>query len=370
MQVKLALNNMTDAPSQFASKGLEISRQFNVRVANKSQYRRCYDYVVSSNKASIYHLPEWCELIKQIFGHASYYLVAESLQGEIIGILPIVRLKSRLFGDYMVSMPYFNYGGAVAINEKIEKALIDNAINIAKELDSQHIEFRDTGRRDEYPSVRTDKVAMILSLPDNQDILWKKLGAKRRSQINRPLREGVEVKCGTTELLADFYRVFAHNMRDLGTPVYSKKFFSEILKRFSDYAQIICVYHKDEPVSAAFLIGFKGQLEIPWASTLRSVNAIGVNMLLYWEVLKYAIGRGYKTFDFGRSTIDSGTYRFKKQWGAQPKQLYWHYWMNEGRKMPELTPSNPKYQLAIKAWQHLPLFVTNRIGPLIVKNLP
>ncbi|MCI0505899.1 MAG: FemAB family PEP-CTERM system-associated protein [Gammaproteobacteria bacterium] len=343
---------------------------FNICEADKVHFQRCNEFVRSSDCASVYHLTDWCELISDVFKHRCYYFMAESSEQEIIGVLPLVRLKSKLFGDYMVSMPYFNYGGAVATIPEVEEALISCATAKAAEIGLRHIEFRDIKPRDIKESVRTDKVAMILPLPDNQEVLWKKLGAKRRSQINRPLREDVNAKNGREELLNDFYQVFSHNMRDLGTPVYSKLFFSEILRRFPDNTHIVIIYHKGKPVGSAFLIGFRDQLEIPWASTLRSVNSIGVNMLLYWEVLKYAMASGYKSFDFGRSSVDSGTYRFKKQWGAEPKQLYWHYWLNAGQQMPKLTPSNPKYQLAISAWQRLPLFVANRIGPLIVKNLP
>jgi FemAB-related protein (PEP-CTERM system-associated) len=297
---------------------------------------------------------------------------------EIIGVLPLVHLKSRLFGDYIISVPYFNYGGAAGISPEVETALMTKALSIAKKLNTEHVEFRDFRPRDsqrdgskgDFGSVRTDKITMILDLPATEDELWKKLGAKRRSQINRPLREGVEVKTGHAELLEDFYSVFARNMRDLGTPVYSQSFFSEILHTFSDKTQIVTIYHQGRPVGGAFLIGFRDQLEIPWASTLRSVNSLGVNMLMYWEVLKYAISNSYKTFDFGRCSVNSGTYRFKKQWGAQPKQLYWYYWLSSGEEIPQLNHNNPKYKMAIAVWQRLPLFFTNWLGPKIVKNLP
>ena len=124
------------------------------------------------------------------------------------------------------------------------------------------------------------------------------------------------------------------------------------------------------PVASGFLIGFKKRLEIPWASSLKEYNKLSPNMLLYWSVLKFAIENGYKQFDFGRSSIESGTYRFKEQWGAKPIQLYWYYWLSNGGKLPELNPHNPKYQTAINIWKRLPLSVTKIIGPRIVKNLP
>lgn len=181
-------------------------------------------YVEQCDNASLYHLSLWRKIITKVFKHQTYYLYALSRQGRIIGILPIVRLKSRLFGDYMVSVPYFNYGGVIADNPLIEEALLDKAAKIAVELGIQHIEFRETEPKNESWSVRTDKVAMILDLPSDPDDLWQALGSKRRAQIKRPLREGVEVQIGRPELLDDFYQVFSRNMRDLGTPVYPKVF--------------------------------------------------------------------------------------------------------------------------------------------------
>ena len=159
-------------------------------------------------------------------------------------------------------------------------------------------------------------------------------------------------------------------MRDLGTPVYSKTFFSNILHSFPEHCQIVIVYMETKPVAAAFLLGYNDTLQIPWASTISDVNHLSMNMLLYWEVLKFAIENRYHYFDFGRSSKNSGTYRFKQQWGAKPKQLYWHYWLAENTELPRLNPDNPKYALAINTWKRIPVFITRLIGPPIVRNLP
>jgi serine/alanine adding enzyme len=326
------------------------------------------DYALK-NGASIYHDTRWIHLIKKVFGHDSYHLMAID-DGVVCGILPLVRLKSLLFGDFLISMPYFNYGGAIANNKVIENILMQGAIELASELGAAHIEFRDTDARDKSWAQRTDKVNMILDLPESVELLRKRIGSKLRSQIRRPQKEGVESIIGGHELLDDFYRVFSINMRDLGTPAYSKSFFSEILSVFSEETRIAIIRLKEMPVSAAFLIGHNGQMEIPWASTIKEYNKFSPNMFLYWEVIKNAIESGYKNFDFGRSTIDSGTYRFKKQWGATPKQLYWHYWLSDKKEIPKLNPENSKYKLAIKVWQHLPIAVSSLLGPCIIKNLP
>ena len=159
-------------------------------------------------------------------------------------------------------------------------------------------------------------------------------------------------------------------MRDLGTPVYAKTFFRSILRELPRQSVICLLSLRGEPVAAGFLIGFKRTLEIPWASSLRRFGKLSPNMLLYWSALKYACETGYQRFDFGRSSPDSGTYKFKAQWGAQPVQLNWGYWVPDGAALPDLSPRNPKFQLAIKVWQRLPIAVTKIIGPPIVQNLP
>ncbi len=326
-------------------------------------------FVQSSSAASIYHLTRWRELIKDCFGHDCHYLQALDANNSVVGVLPLVRLKSRLFGDYLVSVPYFNYGGAVALSAEIEVALMQSAEQLAQDIGVSHIEFRDTAERQCWPK-RTDKVAMLLPLPASVEQLGKQIGSKLRAQIKRAERENPEILQGGVELLDDFYTVFALNMRDLGTPVYGKEFFRKILQGFPDESRLIVLRHAGKPVSTAFLLTFKQGVEIPWASTLREVNKLSMNMLLYWEVLQYAIQRQADCFDFGRSSRDAGTYKFKKQWGAQELPLYWHYWLNDGGELPQLNPNNPKYQLAIKVWRRLPVALTKLIGPRIVKNLP
>lgn len=326
-------------------------------------------YVDSNPAASMYHRAEWKDLIHNVFGHECYYFYAHGNNGKVIGILPLVRLKSRLFGDFMISMPYFNYGGAIANSLSIEQKLINAANNCAKQLGINHIEYRDDIAREEL-QVRSEKVNMILSLPDNHNDLWKTFPSKLRSQIKRSQREEIKITFGGEECLEDFYAVFARNMRDLGTPVYGKTFFRKILQYFAKHSRIVVIHMRNRPVAAAFLLGYKDTLEIPWASTIKDVNHLSINMLLYWEVLTFAIENRYRYFDFGRSSKESGTFRFKQQWGAKPKQLFWHYWLAENIELPKLNPDNPKYALAINIWKKLPIGITKWLGPLIVKNLP
>ena len=326
------------------------------------------DFVGTHADATVYHLSAFKRIVEDSFGHDTLYLQARS-HGTLQGLLPLVRLQSRLFGDFLVSMPFFNYGGVLARSDAVAEQLLQYARTVALEQGCSHIEYRHLRPRPGLP-LRDDKVAMWLALPPTEAQLWRALGSKLRSQIKRAERFDLSVDCGGVELLDDFYQVFAHNMRDLGTPVYARQFFHNIMTSPLPDKRLVIVRRGGEPVSAALLIGFRDRMEVPWASTLRSANRFDANMFLYWELLRQACGSGYRLFDFGRSTRDAPTYRFKKQWGAEPRQLYWHYWLAAGGEPPRMNPDNPKYRAVIALWQRLPVWLTRLVGPHIVKYLP
>jgi FemAB-related protein (PEP-CTERM system-associated) len=308
-------------------------------------------------------------VIQRVFGKQDVSLVARDPDGRILGVLPLVRLKSRLFGDFLVSMPYFNYGGPLAVDGATETRLLEAAVKRCEALGVEHMEIRETQTREAWPQ-RTEKVNMILPLPRDYAELDAGLGTKVRAQTKRAERENVRVQIGGVELLDAFYRVFAINMRDLGTPVYSRAFFRALLECDAFYTRLIVVELDGRPVATAFLASHGDMLEIPWASTLKQANAVSMNMFLYRHVLSHAIDHGYEFFDFGRSSRDSSTYRFKQQWGAQPVQNYWHYWLAGGGELPQLNPNNPKFRLLIATWRRLPVLLTRVIGPHVVKHLP
>lgn len=340
-----------------------------VSEAGASRMQAWDRFVRRHGNASVYHLAGWRELAESIFGRQTYYLLAER-EDEICGVLPLVRLKSWFFGDFLVSMPYVNYGGVLADDPQACTELVQAAGRLAGRLDVDHVELRHLTDCAPLPA-RRDKVSMYLKLCGDADALWKKLGSKRRAQIRRSQKEGAECEIGGFELVDDFYSVFAVKYRDLGIPVYSLEWFRGILRTFPDLARVFVVRVAGKPVAASIVIGFNGILEVPWAATLRAADRYAVNMYLYWSMLKFAEDEGYPIFDFGRSTEGSGTHRFKKQWGAEPVQHYWHYWLSDSNgKIPQINASNPKSRAAVAAWKRLPLWVANQIGPGIVKNLP
>jgi serine/alanine adding enzyme len=328
-------------------------------------------YVMDSETSFSYHLIAWRNVIERTFRKKTFYLLSEDENGKINGILPMVHTKSLLFGNYMVSLPYFNYGGICSDRQEIRDQLLKEAIDIARRENVDHIELRHTHPMGNDLPVKTTKVSMELKLPQKAEELWDGFSSKLRSQIRRPSKAGMAAKIGREEELDSFYSVFSVNMRDLGTPVYGKEFFMNILKEFPKTTWVCTVYTQEgQPVASSFLLGFKNRLEIPWASSLRNFSSLSPNMLLYWFSLQFACENGYEIFDFGRSTPGEGTWKFKEQWGAKPIQLYWYYWLKEGRTIPELNPMNPKYRASIRIWKRLPVGLTKMIGPAIVKNLP
>lgn len=333
--------------------------------------RNHWDTYVNSNPAATnYHRYGWRHVIDNSFGHPCHYLAARDKSGVVVGILPLVLMRSRLFGCFLVSQPFFNYGGLLCNNREIGDALLAEADELRKELGAEHVELRHS---DPWPGdlpTKQHKVCMALELAGNAEIQWQGFNAKLRNQIRKAEKSGCTAKVGGQELLADFYTVFVRNMRDLGTPVYAQKFFAEVLAAFPDDSRIIVVHLEGKPVAAGLTVRFRETLEIPWASSIRDYNPLCPNNLLYWTALQHALENGCKRFDFGRSTPGEGTYRFKEQWGAKPLQLNWQYLLPGGVKLPELNNKNPKFELAIRLWQRLPLPVTRIIGPHIVKNIP
>jgi serine/alanine adding enzyme len=327
-------------------------------------------FVLGHPQASGYHTRPWRRVISTVFGHRTYYLMAKDEGGTIQGVLPLVLTKSPMFGCFLTSMAFFNYGGVLADRADVRLAILAAAGEIAKDVGAAHIELRQTEPIETDWPVRSRKVSMRLALPPDYEALLKAFPSKLRSQIRRAQKEGMEVRIGGEELLEDYYQVFARCMRDLGTPVYEKTFFQSMIETFSKEARLCVVSLKGRPLASGFLYGFRSTLEIPWAASDKRFSRLAPNMLLYSAVLEFACREGFKEFDFGRSSVDSGTYRFKQQWGAHPHQLYWYYWLAGGRSLPELNPDNPKFKAAISVWQHLPLPVANLIGPHIVKYLP
>lgn len=329
----------------------------------------CDAYVAAHPHGSSYHRGVWLDVFERAFGHRTMYLAAEA-DGRVTGVLPLVFFASRMFGRFAVSMPFVNYGGILADDRPVERALLDRAIHETRAAGGSHLELRHARQHFVTLTPKRHKVAMELSLAASVDAQWQALDKKVRNQVRKAEKAGLTTRDGGLELVPEFYEVFARNMRDLGTPVYSPSFFREVLAAFPDHARVLVVSLAGRPIAASLVHWFGNRIEVPWASSLREHNPLCANVLLYWQMLRFSVERGFQTFDFGRSTPGEGTYHFKKQWGAAPRELVWEYWTAPGQALPNLNPKNPKFDLAVRTWQRLPVGVATRLGPLVVRNIP
>lgn len=350
----------------------------------------------------LYHLSNWRDILQISYRIGNYYLIAsgsdegqklliendlhintkniENNDDKTVGIFPLIHINSLFFGNNLVSIPYFDSGGILVIDKLAEIALLKKSIQLAEELGVTQVEFRQNYRLLSFEdfinsqtgweiSTSMNKVRMVFDIPDNPELLMKSFNSKLRSQIRKPIKEGLTAKVGSIELIDDFYNIFAENMRDLGSPIHSKKFIAETLKAFPNTANVFIVYGNQKPLAGSVTIGFKDTLSNPWASALRRYSHLAPNMLLYWSMLEFACQQGYKHFDFGRSTLGEGTYRFKEQWGAKPEPLYWYRLSKTNGQNWGGQPDKDKMSKAIEYWKKLPVPLTKIIGPRIRKYI-
>jgi FemAB-related protein (PEP-CTERM system-associated) len=314
--------------------------------------------------------PVWLGIVCRGLRHDPYLLVAR--EGErTVGILPLALVKSLLFGRFLVSLPYVNTAGVIAQSNEAAAALVDRAVGLADELKVRHLELRQEVEL-QHPDLGdriTSKVHMRLALPDTVEGLERQIRSKVRNKIRKGERQGFTAHWGQLELLEDFYEVFSRNMRDLGTPVFSRKLFREILVGFSGAAELCVIRSGQRPVAAGLLVHGNGVTLVPSASSLRSYNSTNVNDWMYWQLLQRAVSRGQAVFDFGRSSRDGNTFVFKKKWGAEPEPAVWQYYVREG-SVSDMRPENGKYARAVRMWQKLPVPLTRLIGPSIVRGIP
>jgi len=306
------------------------------------------------------------------FGLPVYYVTARGVDGRLRGVLPLVEQTLIPRTRCLVSLPFCTYGGPLAEGGDTLRALLGAAEEIAQRRRVARLIIRHVGEMPAIPyPASLDKVSMVLPLPGTTEELARRLGSKLRSQIRRSDREKPVSVLGGDELLGDFFMVFSNVMRDLGTPVYPRRFFDAVLAALGDQASVMVLYVNKTPVSAAILVHWRDTLKVPWAATLHAVSTLSINMRLYWDLLQLAIDRRCAKFDFGRCTRDAGTYRFKAQWGAEPVQLYWRS-RNLGAvdSMTAVLDNRAQLETAVKIWRRLPVPVANLLGPYVSPKLP
>jgi FemAB-related protein (PEP-CTERM system-associated) len=313
------------------------------------------------------HLAGWRAILSDVLGAECLYWVATGRGGEWEGILPLVRVKSRLFGHYLVSLPFLNYGGPLG-SRAARQRLTQQAVNEAVRSRVDLLELRTRDARDLELLVSSRKITVVLDLPATSEELWKGFTSKLRNQIRRPKKEGFAVRFGLDQR-EPFYEVFARNMRDLGTPVLPRALFERIAAVFPEQVVFGAVYRGAEPVAAGCGFVWGGEFEMTWAGARRETRGVGSNMLLYCAFMEHMIARGVPTFNFGRCTPGSGTHVFKRQWGSRDVPLPWCQFARRGH-VATPSPHDPAFSWGPRLWRHLPLSIANQLGPRLVRYLP
>ena len=313
-----------------------------------------------------FHRYGWREVVGEVFGHECPYLEARE-DGALAGVLPLVRVRSRLFGHYLVSMPFLNYGGPLG-SEAAVRALAAHAVERARAEGVRLLELRS---REALPldlPASHRKVTVVLDLPEGgPEALLRAFGSKLRSQVRRPAKEGVEVRFGADQV-GPFFEVFSRHMRDLGTPTQPRRLFEAVSRRFPQDGWFGVAWLGGRPIAGGAGFRWGGEFEMTWASALYAYNKLSPNMLLYWAFMERACAEGLTLFNFGRCSPGAGTHRFKSQWGSRDEQLWWYQDSRAGVSTP--SPDDGAYALGPKVWKKLPLPVANAMGPWIVKGIP
>jgi FemAB-related protein (PEP-CTERM system-associated) len=325
-------------------------------------------YLQHHPRSGVFNDARWGRLMHDVYANAAYYLTA-TRYGRIVGVLALVLKRSRFFGSYLCSLPYFDASGILADDDDSAAALLAEARRLVHTLGVKWAELRHVQAIGHNLPCRTDKVTLQMPLPEGADVLWKTLKASVRNQVRKAERSGMTVHHGGLEHLDEFFDVYVQNMRDLGSPPHCRRFFQTIFERFPEAATLLVVRFADRPAAAGLLLTDKQGAHVPWAASDWRLKPFCPNMLLYWSMLRFACEHGAKHFDFGRSTRDSGTYRFKKQWGAAEQSLYWQYLLAPGEDVPDLRPDSPKYRLMVACWRRLPVGLARRLGPHVLARL-
>ena len=308
-------------------------------------------------------------MVEQVFGHECPYLAARDGLGQLAGILPLVRVKSLVFGHYLVSMPFLNYGGPLGTDDGV-RAVTAEACRLADADGVKLLELRSPVPLPLDLPVSHRKITVVLDLPEGPDPapLWQALGSKLRAQVKRPQKEGLVARFGADQV-EPFYRIFAHHMRDLGTPTQPRALFAALPRQFGESVWFGCVYRDQEPMAAGCGFRWADQFEMTWASSLSAYKPLAPNMLLYWAFMERAVREGLRVFNFGRCTPGAGTHQFKRQWGSRDEPLWW-YQHSPGRTAATPSPDAGAYAWGARAWKHLPLAVATSLGPRIVRYIP
>lgn len=338
-----------------------------IKTLDSSSISKWDNYVEKSPLATFFHKAGWQEVIETAFEHQTYFLYTEK-KGKIAGILPLVHVKSFLFGNSLSSSAFCVYGGIIADDETSYKELDNKACDLAKELDVDHLEMRNRTQISAERPYKKLYVTFRKELDADEEKNMLAIPRKQRAVIRKGIKAGLSSEID--EGIDHFYQAYSESVRNLGTPVFAKKYFKVLKSVFKDQCEILTIVDKDGVlISSVMSFFFKDEVLPYYGGGTAQARTVYGNDFMYWEVMRRAVNKGIKIFDYGRSKEGTGSYRFKKHWGFEPKPLYYEFYLLKSDTIPDINPLNPKYQIFIAAWKRLPLSVSQIIGPWLAKDL-
>jgi len=324
------------------------------------------EFVSACPEATFFHRAGWKTVIERAFGHRATFLYAEA-DGRIEGVLPLAEVKSFLFGHSLISLPFCVYGGVAATTERARQALDDAAVALAEKLGVGHLEYRSIGARHAEWAHSDLYVTFRRAIDPDVEKNMNAIPRKQRAMVRKGIKAGLKSEIdGDVER---FFAAYAHSVHRLGTPVFSKRYFQILMEVFARDCEVQTITLERELVTSVMSFYFRDEVLPYYAGGMDKARDVAGNDFMYWELTRRASERGLKVFDFGRSKKGTGSFDFKKNWGFEPQDLHYEYRLVKAPSVPEVNPLNPKYQLAIKAWQRMPLALANLIGPHIARNL-
>jgi FemAB-related protein (PEP-CTERM system-associated) len=333
------------------------------------------EFVEVRAEASLGHAAAWSRVLREAYGLPVYHLIERDLAGRVTGILGLARLRTWRGHSELVSLPFLDSAGILAVDPGAGQALRERSLALARQLGARLLELRQQAAA---PGQLADgagsRVDLVLPLESAEESQWKALSAKVRNQTRKAEREGLLLSDASRgELVDEFYAVFCENMRDLGSPVHSRRFFAAIAQAFGERARFVVTRLAGRPVGGLVALHFAGQVTVPWAATLRAERARCPNNQIYWEAIRWAIQRGAREFDFGRSPRGGGTHRFKLGWGARERELPWQRLAPDGTVLASGASAQTEHgllQLLSRAWQRLPVPLASFLGARLRRYFP
>jgi FemAB-related protein (PEP-CTERM system-associated) len=343
----------------------------NIIIASLNEQTLWDEYVNAHPDATPYQRFAWLLSVEQAYQHKNMSLIAFS-DNKVVGVLPCIKMQRPFSKASYCALPFCDLGFCIADNTKIEQALIKKSLELLRSDGGVNFDYRDSCKTFDSESLEGKKVRMLLPLPENSETLMAGFKSKLRSQIRKSEKNGLTyIVDNSQKQIDDFYQIFAINMRKLGSPVHSKKWFQSLFEHYADNIFLSVVYSEDIPVGAGIVLRNGNKTCIPWASTVADYNRLAPNMMLYWSLLQHVCDLGCTEFDFGRSTYDEGTYKFKRQWGAEPVPLAWsNLAQSNTLENNEPDDSISKIRSLVEVtWSKLPLGFTTMLGPKIRKHI-